>query len=115
MQQQLIRLASDLEWPPGPRHLVDGTTLGTVILPDPELLELLYEGTKFVEEVRIAVVVGPDFFDEARDRYHTAVEAFDAATFFDLDRACTYLDVDASTVRATIEELRHELSRAAPD
>ena len=49
MQQQMLRLASDPEWPPGPRQLVDGTTLGTVILPDPELLELLYEGTKLSE------------------------------------------------------------------
>lgn len=115
MQQQMLRLASDPEWPPGPRQLVDGTTLGTVILPDPELLELLYEGTKFAQEIRIAFVVGPDFFDDTRDRYHTAVEAFDAATFFDLDTACAHLDIDASTARATIEELRDELSRTAPD
>jgi hypothetical protein len=109
MQHQLIRLANDPEWPPGPCHLVDCTTLETVIVPDPGLMELLYEGTNFVSEIRIAVVVRPDFFDAVRDRFHTAVEAFDAATFFDVETACAYLGVDASVVRSTIEDLRHEL------
>jgi len=115
MQQQMIRLASDPEWPPGPRHLVDGSTLGTVVIPDPELLELLYEGTKFVKEMRVALVVRPDFFDEARPRYHRANAAFHAETFTDLDTACEYLGVSVSTVRTTIEELRSEFGQAAPD
>src|SRR5262245_28482817 len=36
MTQQLMRLADDPEWPPGPHHLVDGTTLEAVAIPDPE-------------------------------------------------------------------------------
>jgi hypothetical protein len=114
MQQQMIRLASDPEWPPGPRHLVDASTLGTVVVPDSELLELLYEGTNLAEKIRIAMVVGPDFFDEARPRYPSAAAAFDAATFTDLDAACAYLGVSVSTVRATIEDLRRAFDRAAP-
>jgi hypothetical protein len=115
MQQQMIRLASDPEWPPGPRHLLDATTLGTVIIPDPELLELLYEGTNLVEKMRIAMVVRPDFFDEARPRYHTAAAAFDAATFTDLGKACAYLGLTVSAVKPTIETLRGEFRKAVPD
>src|SRR5262245_34257175 len=101
MQQQLIRLANDPDWPPGPRHLLDLTTLGTVIIPDPELLELLYEGTDLVQQMRIAIVVRPDFLDdETRTRFDIARDAFDAATFTGLDSACAYLGVTASTVRA---------------
>ena len=115
MQQQMIRLASDPEWPPGPRHLVDGSTLGTVVVPDAELLELLYEGTNLVERMRIAMVVRPDFFDEARPRYHRAAAAFDVQTFTDLDTACAHLGVSVSIVKATIEELRREFSQAELD
>ena len=115
MQQQMVRLASDPEWPPGPRHLVDGTTLGTVVIPDPELLELLYEGRNFVDKMRIAMLVRPDFLDQVRLRYHTATAAFDAATFTDLHTACAYLGVSVSTVTATIEELRREFSQSATD
>jgi hypothetical protein len=113
MAQQLIRLASDPEWPPGASHLVDATTLQEVIIPDPQLLELLYEGTQLVERIRVAVVVSPDFLDEARGHFRTAVDAFDAAPFTDVDAACAYLDVSPTTVRATIDELRREFTRPA--
>jgi hypothetical protein len=113
MAQQLIRLASDPEWPPGPSHLVDCTTLEGVIIPDPDLLELLYDGARFVERVRVAVVVRPDFLDETRAHFHTAVDAFEAATFTDVDTACVHLGVDPVAVRATIDELRREFSRPA--
>jgi hypothetical protein len=111
MTQQLIRLASDAAWPPGPRHLVDCTTLEAVIIPDPQLLELLYEGTPFVQRIRVAVVVRQDFLDETRARFHTAVDAFEAATFTELDTACAYLGVSAPAVRVTLDELRREFSR----
>jgi len=81
MRDQLLCLASDPEWPAGPRHLIDATTIGTVVAPDPELMELLYEGTNLVQQMRIAVVVHPEFFDETRFRYDTASETFNAASF----------------------------------
>jgi hypothetical protein len=109
MQQQLIRLASDPDWPPGPRHLVDGTTLGRVVVPDPSLLDLLYEGADLVAKMRIAVVVRPEFLDEVSARYHTATEALHAATFTDLDAACDYLDLDATAVHSVIDQLRQRL------
>jgi hypothetical protein len=109
MQQQLIRLASDPEWPPGPHHLVDGTTLRTVIIPDPELLDLLFEGTNLVQQIRIAVVVRSDFLDAATEQYRSAAEAFDAATFTDLDSACAYLDLSTAAIRSAIERLRRQL------
>jgi hypothetical protein len=111
MSQQLIRLASDPSWPPGPSHLVDATTLEDVIILDPQLLELLYEGTQLVHRIRVAVVVRPDFLDETRAHFHTAVEAFDAATFTDVYTACAYLGVSPVAVRDVIDELRREFSR----
>jgi hypothetical protein len=109
MHDQLFRLASDPEWPPGPRHLVDATTLGRVILPDLELVELLYEGTNLVNKTRIAFVVSADFFAADRPLFQRATYEFDAATFADLDRACEYLDLDITAVRSIIHSLRHQL------
>jgi hypothetical protein len=111
MSQQLIRLASDPAWPPGPSHLVDATTLEDVIILDPQLLELLYEGTQLVQRIRVAVVARPDFLDETRAHFHTAVEAFDAATFTDVETACAYLAVSPAAVSDVIDELRREFSR----
>ena len=112
MQQQLIRLASDPAWPPGPHHLVDATTLGTVIIPDPELLELLYEGTNLVQEMRIAIVLRPEFIEAATARYRTTTAAFDAAPFTDLDSACAYLGLNAAAVQSASTQLRQQLSKS---
>jgi hypothetical protein len=109
MQQQLIRLASDPDWPPGPHHLVDATTLGTVVVPDPELVELLYEGTNLVHEMRIAIVVRPDFLDAAPPRFDTASKAFDAAPFTDLDSACGYLGLSVPAIQSVLDQLREQL------
>jgi hypothetical protein len=85
------------------------------MIPDPELLELLYEGTNLVQQTRIAVVIRPDFVDdETRTQFMAARDAFDAATFTDLESACAYLGVSASVVGAVIEELRRDLSPTSP-
>jgi hypothetical protein len=110
MHSQLIRLASDTDWPPGPRHLIDGTTLATVIVPDPELVELLYEGTNLMGKTRIALLVRPDFFDAPRPVYDVANDEFDATTFTDLESACEYLGLSTSAVRSVIAELREQLA-----
>jgi hypothetical protein len=108
MHQQLMRLANDPAWPPGPHHLVDATSLGTVIIPDPELLELLYEGTNLVKEMRIAIVLPPDSIDAAT-RYESTAGAFDAARFTDLASACAYLGLNARAVQAFVDRLRQTL------
>ena len=108
MQQQLMSLASDPEWPPGPHHLVDGTTLESVLVPDPELLELLYEGSHLVGEMRIAIVLRPDFLAGAQ-RFDTASKAFDAAPFTDIDGACAYLGLSTPAIQSVIDSLRQQL------
>jgi hypothetical protein len=97
-----MRLSSDADWPPGPRHLIDGTTIDTLFLPDPELVELLFEGTN----VRRAAVVRPDFVDDALREYTAAVQF---TTFTDHAAACAYLGLDAAAVDTVIEGLKHDL------
>ncbi|HUI48003.1 MAG TPA: hypothetical protein VL119_04870 [Acidimicrobiia bacterium] len=109
MQRHLRRLSGDADWPAGPRHLVDGTTIKTVAMPAPDLLELLYEGTNLVREMRIAAIVRPDFVDAGGVLYKTATHEFHVATFTDLDAASEYLDLDSTAVHAVIDELRCQL------
>jgi hypothetical protein len=111
VQQHLIRLAGDPEWPPGQLHLTDLTTIGDVSIPDPELLALLYEGTNLSEELKVAVVVRADFVDSADLRFASAAQEMSATTFTDLALACTYLGLSETEVRATIEDLREQLGR----
>src|SRR5262245_13558392 len=112
MREQLVRLASDPDWPLGPSHLIDATTIGTVILPDPELVDLLYEGTRLARKSRIAVLLSADFFDADRPLYENAATEFDAATFTELDRACSYLGLHVTEVQLSLEQLRAELAES---
>jgi hypothetical protein len=100
--RQLMRLSSDVDWPPGPRHLIDGTTIDTMSLPDPELVNLLFEGTNVLR----AAVVRPDLLEELRD-YAPSVEF---TTFTDRAAAYAFLGLDPTPVQAVIDELRHGLS-----
>jgi hypothetical protein len=105
-RKHLVRLASDPDWPPGWRHLADLTTTRRVTVPDPELLELLIEGSNLGKDFRIAVLVRPDFLGDTDARYDMSMGAMNAAPFTDLDAACEYLDLDAHAVAAAIEQLR---------
>jgi len=105
-RKHLVRLASDPNWPPGRRHLADLTTTTRVTLPDPELVELLLEGSNLGKEFRVAVLVRPDFLGDTDARYDSSMGAMNAVAFTDLDAACEYLDVDAREVAAVIEQLR---------
>jgi len=107
-RKQLVRLASDPNWPPGPLHLADLTTISSVAVPDPELVALLLEGSNLVKELTIAILVRSDFLGDERtsERYDTSMGVMNAATFTDLDAACAYLDLDSQQVAAVIEDLR---------
>ena len=105
--QHVFRIAGDPDWPPGPRHLADLTTVGTVTIPDPELVEILFEGTNLTAEIRIAVILRPDFVSTAADaRFETSMGTMNAATFVELDAACQYLALNSRDVAAIIEALR---------
>jgi hypothetical protein len=111
MQQQLRRMSADPDWPPGPRHLVDSTTIGTVSMPEPDLLELLYEGTNLLRQMRVAAIVRPDLVAAAGVPYKTATHEFHVATFADLRPASEYLGLNFTAVQTVIEELRRQISR----
>jgi hypothetical protein len=105
-RKHLVRLASDPNWPPGSLHLADLTTTSTVAIPEPELVELLFEGSNLAKELSIAVVVRSEFLGDTNARYDTSMGAMSAATFTDLDAACAYLKLDSRAVAAVIEHLR---------
>jgi hypothetical protein len=105
-RKHLVQLASDRDWPPGPLHLADLATTTAVSIPDPELVELLFEGGTLAGEIRIAVVMRPDFLGEVDARYDMSIGAMNAVTFVELGAACAYLDVDSGAVSAIIQELR---------
>jgi hypothetical protein len=100
--RQLMHLSSDANWPPE-THLIDGTAIETLILPDPELVELLFEGTNVLR----AAVVRPDLLDDALREYTAGVEF---TTFTDRAAACAYLGLDSAAVEAVIEDLRQEIA-----
>ncbi len=104
--QHVFRLAEDGNWPPGSLHLADLTTVATVSIPDPELVDLLFEGTTLAADIRIAVIVRPDFVSTVDTRYDTSMGTMNAATFTDLTAACDYLRLDSRDVAAVIEALR---------
>jgi hypothetical protein len=108
----MVRVANDPDWPAGPRHIIDCTTLKTFVAPDSDDLGVLYEGTGLIEEMRIAILMPPGsaettFLYPAGDD-----ELFTAVLFTDLDRACAHVGVNSSPVRRIIAELRDDLSRA---
>jgi hypothetical protein len=109
VRHHLARLAVDEDWPAGPAHLTDLTTIKTADVPDPELLALLYEGTTLAEDLKIAVVVRAEPRFEPALRYETATAKLAATTFDDLGTACRYLGVSAPAMQATIAELRQQL------
>jgi hypothetical protein len=114
VQEHLIAIAGDRDWPPGPLHLTDLTTIVEATIPDAQLVDLLYEGTNLAEELKVAVVVRADFPSTRDLRFASAAREMRATTFADFTSACAYLGVDAASVQATVEDLRTELTRRHP-
>ncbi len=104
--KHVLRLAEDTDWPPGSLHLADLRTVATVSIPDPELVELLFEGTTLATDIKIAVIVRPDFLSAPDPRYDTSMGTMNATAFTELDAACEYLGVASRDVAAVIEALR---------
>jgi hypothetical protein len=112
----LVRLAADAQWPPGLRHLTDLRTVTSVALPDPELLDVLFEGSHWRDEdLEKVVVVAAELLQRTTVQDAAASLGMNAKPFGDLDAACAHLGVDAGIVRATIGDLRAEVERAVAD
>ena len=112
-RDHLIRLAQDAEWPPGPLHLTDLRTIRRASVPDTQFLALLYEGTRLVEDVKVAVVVDPNQIEDTRLRFTAETTDLYAATFTTITEACAHLGVDAARIETALNELRHELEGPA--
>jgi hypothetical protein len=108
-RNHLVRLARDPDWPPGSCHLTDLRTIRAIVMPDPELVELLLEGSNLVKNMRIAVIVPAEFPARSEERYETSMNQMQAATFTDLDAACEYLGRDSTDVASVLEQVRQEL------
>ena len=114
VREHLVRLAGDRDWPAGHGHLTDLTTLARAPVPDPEVLDALYEGTSLGDDLKVAVVVPAGFPSDTDLSYTTATEVLAARSFSDLEPACAFLGVDVARARVVLDELRQELRRTAP-
>ncbi len=113
IRQHLIRLADDPKWPAGHAHLTDLTTLTNSPVPDPDVLDALYEGTGLADDLKVAVVVPADFPTDISLQYSTVTERLVARTFTDIGLACAYLGVDQTRAHEVLDDLGRGLRRAA--
>ena len=115
VQEHLVRLADDRCWPAGHAHLTDLTTLASAPVPDPEVLDALYEGTHLADDLKVAVIVSAGVLSDIDDlSYATLTDELTAKTFPDLGLACAFLGVDEARARVILDELRRSLRRTGP-
>jgi hypothetical protein len=80
-------------------------------VPDPEVLDALYEGTDLADDLKVAVVVSAGVLSDIDLRYATLTDELAARTFPDLGLACAFLGVDEARARVILDELRRSLRR----
>ncbi|MCU1464511.1 MAG: hypothetical protein JWM72_439 [Actinomycetia bacterium] len=105
----LIRLADDRNWPAGHAHLTDLTTVATASVPDPVVLDALYEGTGLADDLNVAVLVPAGVPTDVSLKYTTLTEELAARPFTELGPACVYLEIDEAGARVILDELRRRL------
>jgi len=109
----LVRLADEPCWPPGSLHLTDMRTVTTVTLPDPELLELMFEGSHWRDEdLKKVVIVSAELLRNTRVQDSAAALGMNADVFGDVANACAHLRIDPIATAALLEELRSEIDDA---
>ncbi len=108
-RDHVVQLADSADWPPGPLHLTDVSTLRRGVIPDADLVGLLYEGTRLTADLKVAVLVAAGALPTNDLRFKAATAALFATAFDDLDAACAYLGVPHRTIAATLAELRAAL------
>ena len=112
VRAHLLRLAEDPEWPPGALNLVDLSTMGDVTVPDPELVELLREGTILETELKTALVVSPEIIGTNRPQYDEAARATGVTVFTDSHTASEHLGIPPEITQKVLELLRQALSNS---
>ncbi len=109
--QHIVGLAADAAWPPERFYLADLTAVGDVEVPDPQIVDLLMEGTHVRDRVEKVSIIRPEWGAEM-EKHGREVGAASKA-FTDLDEACALLGVPCAVVRATIAEIRIDLASAS--
>jgi len=109
-EEQVRRLRSDPDWPPGPLHVLDTTSVSSVpTVAETKLIEMLAEIAES-RQIRVAVVAS-DAFDEAT-RFQEAASAVGVSrviVFNELSTACAWIGIDVAATQAAISALRGEL------
>jgi hypothetical protein len=106
----LVHLAEDPQWPPGLLHLTDMRTVGNVTLPDPELLELLFDGSHWRDEdLEKVVIVAAELLRSTTIEDAAAAFGMNATVFGDVASACAHLRIDAKPMVGALDELRSEI------
>jgi len=109
-EEQVRRLRADPDWPPGPLHVLDVTSVSSVLtVADTKLIEMLAEMAD-TRQIRFAVIAN-DAFDEAA-RFQEAASAVGVSrviVFNELSTACTWLGLEVTATRAALGALRSEL------
>jgi hypothetical protein len=101
----LLRLASDPEWPPGPRYLTDVTTAGNIDgAIDPHLLDVLVNGVATFQMAVLGAARAASMIQRSAKAVGT-----DATVFDDLAEACDWLGVDFVRARLILGAIRSEL------
>ena len=110
-EDQVRRLKADPDWPPGPLHLLDTTTVTTApLVANTKLVEMLNEIAES-RLIRFAVVASGDSAGEAT-KFQAEVSALGVSqviVFNDVSAACSWLGIDLPATRATLADLRREL------
>ncbi|MGO9876603.1 MAG: hypothetical protein ACLPVY_22745 [Acidimicrobiia bacterium] len=108
-EEQVRRLRADPDWPPGPLHLLDTTSVSAVpTVANTKLVEMLAEIAE-TRRIRFAVVAS-DAFDEAT-RFQQAASAVGVShviVFNELSTACAWLGVDVAATQSALSALRNE-------
>jgi hypothetical protein len=103
-------LFDDPEWPPGPLHLLDGTTVASApTVANTKLVELAVNAAE-TRRIRFALVQHMGF-DEATyfEREASARGLSQVIVFNDLATACTWLGLDVAAIRTTTADMRREI------
>jgi hypothetical protein len=88
-------------------------TVTTVTLPDPELLELLFEGSHWRDEdLEKVVIIAAELLRKTTMEDAAAALGIDARVVGDVANACAHLRVDPERIARTLDELMSEIKAA---
>ena len=109
-EDQVRTLREDPDWPPGPLHLLDVTSVTEPpIVANTKLVEMLAELAD-AHQIRFALVATGASDEGARfQNAATAAGVSRVIVFSDLAPACSWLEIDLSATTSILDTLRRQL------